>query len=484
MTEDAFARRFYADRAELDALGIQLRVDKPAEGFSEQENYSLAPEAFHLPAIAFTDDEHAALQTALSLLDGEFAYAEPLRLALQQITWGRPSPFDSAAQRSVALGMSASAGGAELSARLAKIDTAIARRKRIEFEYFTMQSGEVAERRVDPYLLLYPGPPVLPRRPLARARRRARVPALAHPRQGRLRDEGRARLPAPDGLRPARSTRARSRGSSATRVGTAEIWVSDRIAWHVERNFGPYGEMVDAEDSGRVFRTDYAIPRLLIAWALGYGEHARIAGPPELAAEARERLDAIVERHTGEPFTSVAEGVPPRSEDPEALEAPARSRQEAAIRPERFARLVTLASVLIAAGRAGRRPPVSEVARAAADLRAGAARGHLGPQRRQLRRRRLRDLRRGPGRRDRDRHRALLGHLRPARAAAADRGQRADGGDRVPGHAPLAPPRRRRTTRSRPRSARSAATGCWSAAPAPTTPTSPATSAARSSRAT
>ena len=94
--------------------------------------------------------------------------------------------------------------------------------------------------------------------------------------------------------------------------------MSDRIAWHVERNFGPYGEMVDAEDSGRVFRTDYAIPRLLIAWTLGYGEHARIAGPPELAAEARERLDAIVERHSGEPFTSVAEGVPPRSEDPEA----------------------------------------------------------------------------------------------------------------------------------------------------------------------
>ena len=155
MTEDAFARRFYADRAELDALGIQLRVDKPAEGFSEQENYSLAPEAFHLPAIAFTDEEHASLQTALTLLDGEFAYAEPLRLALQQITWGRPSPLGSPAQRAVGLGITASAGGAEVSARLAKIDTAIYRRKRIEFEYFTMQSGEVAQRRVDPYQLLY-----------------------------------------------------------------------------------------------------------------------------------------------------------------------------------------------------------------------------------------------------------------------------------------------------------------------------------------
>src|SRR5215475_8481092 len=65
MTEDAFARRFYADRAELESLRIHLSVDKPADGLSEQENYSLTPEAFHLPPIAFTDSERAALQTAL-----------------------------------------------------------------------------------------------------------------------------------------------------------------------------------------------------------------------------------------------------------------------------------------------------------------------------------------------------------------------------------------------------------------------------------
>ncbi|MBA3406731.1 MAG: WYL domain-containing protein, partial [Solirubrobacterales bacterium] len=157
MTEDAFARRFYADRAELDSLGIHLSVDRPADGFSEQENYSLAPEAFFLPAVEFTDSELAALQTALSLLDGEFAYAEPLRLALQQLTWGRPSPLGSPAQRAIGLGITGSAGGAELSARLAKVDTAIYRRKRIEFEYFTMQSGETALRKVDPYELLFEG---------------------------------------------------------------------------------------------------------------------------------------------------------------------------------------------------------------------------------------------------------------------------------------------------------------------------------------
>src|SRR4051794_37535800 len=121
MNEDAFARRFYADRAELESLGIQLTVDKPVDGVAEQENYSLRPEEFHLPAIAFTDGELAALGTALSLLDGEFAYAEPLRLALQQLTWGRPSPLEAPEQTSVALGITASAGGHDLSQRLAKI---------------------------------------------------------------------------------------------------------------------------------------------------------------------------------------------------------------------------------------------------------------------------------------------------------------------------------------------------------------------------
>jgi proteasome accessory factor C len=360
MTEDAFARRFYADRAELDALGIQLRVDKPAEGFSEQENYSLAPEAFHLPAIAFTDEEHASLQTALKLLDGEFAYAEPLRLALQQITWGRPSPLDSPEQRSVGLGITASAGGAEVSARLAKIDTAIYRRKRIEFEYFTMQSGEVAQRRVDPYQLLYQGGQFY-------------LVGYSHERSGvrvfrlsRIRGKvAYATKAEHDFQRPAdfdpREYANRIRWQLGDTRGTAEIWVSDRIAWHVERNFGLYGEMADADDGdGRVFRTPYSIARLVISWVLGYGEHARIAGPPELVAEARDRLDAIVERHRGEPFTSLAEGRVPGEEAEEEAEAPSRSRQEAAIRPERFARLVTLASVLIAAGRAGRRLPVKE----------------------------------------------------------------------------------------------------------------------------
>src|SRR5205814_383653 len=189
MNEDAFARRFYADRAELDSLGIQLTVEKPMDGIAEQENYSLRPENFHLPAIAFTDGELAALQTALTLLDGEFAYAEPLRLALQQISWGRPADFDP--------------------------------------------------------------------RPFAN----------------------------------------RADWQFGDPVDTAEIHVSERIGWQVERHYGRYGEIEHEDDGSVVFRTEYANARQLAAWVLGLGEHARVLGPPALADEVARRAVLVAERH-------------------------------------------------------------------------------------------------------------------------------------------------------------------------------------------
>src|SRR5215216_2707462 len=362
MTEDAFARRFYADRAELDSLGIHLSIDRPADGFSEQENYSLAPEAFFLPAVEFSDAELAALQTALSLLDGEFAYAEPLRLALQQISWGRPSPLGSPAQRAVGLGITGSAGGAELSARLAKVDTAIYRRKRIEFEYFTMQSGDTAQRLVDPYELLFEGGQFYL---VGHSHERGAIRVF---RLSRIRGKvAYATKAEHDFQRPAdfdpRDYANRIPWQLGEPRGTAEIWVSDRIAWHVERNFGRYGELTDGDDGGHVFRTAYAIPRLLLAWVIGYEQHARLLGPPELVEELHQRLDRVVELHRGDPSVSIADGrVPGRAQHDRGSGSDGiRQRETAGIRPERFARLVTLASVLIQAGRAGERLDSAQV---------------------------------------------------------------------------------------------------------------------------
>jgi len=390
MNEDAFARRFYADRSELESLRIQLTVERPADGAAEQENYSLRPENFHLPPIAFTDKELAALQTALSLLDGEFAYAEPLRLALQQITWGRPSPLRAPEQRSVALGITASAGGHELSARLAKVETAIFRNKTIVFEYYTMERDEVSTRRVDPYHLLFQGGQFY-LLGYSHERKAIRVFRLSRIR-GKVSYATKAEH---DFHRPVdfdpRAYANRADWQLGEERGVAEILVCERIAWQIERHFGRYGEIVEpasaesradaaalaAEEGDVVFRTSYSSPRSIISWVLGLGANARLLGPAELGEELQRRLELLLERHGETPPSE-----PPRRRGSQQRAAGARiagaprsrasrraaqdgesgaARSEVAIRPERFARLVTLASILIRAGRAGERVPIGEL---------------------------------------------------------------------------------------------------------------------------
>jgi proteasome accessory factor BC len=364
MNEDAFARRFYADRSELEALGIQLSVDKPVEGLAEQENYSLPPENFHLPAIEFTDAELAGLQTALSLLDGEFAYAEPLRLALQQISWGRSNPLQAPEQRSIALGITASAGGHDLSQRLAKIETAIFRRKTIVFDYYTMQRDELGSRKVDPYQLLFQGGQFYL---VGRAHEREDIRVFRLSRiRGKVAYASKAEhdFQRPEEFDP-RSYANRIQWQFGEPVGTAEVRIGEKIAWQIERHFGRHGEMKpidDGTDSGdRVFATEYADARQLVAWVLGLGEQARLVGPPELVEELDKRLGLLSERHRGE--LELAPAVAPGAGDaPVEAESNGNGRREsAAIRPERFARLVTLASILIQNGRASRRIAAAEV---------------------------------------------------------------------------------------------------------------------------
>jgi proteasome accessory factor BC len=364
MNEDAFARRFYADRSELEALRIYLSVEKPVDGLVEQETYSLAPENFHLPPIEFTDQELAALHTALQLLDGEFAYAEPLRLALQQISWGRPSPLSSPERNTVALGITGSAGGHELSQRLAKIETAIFRRKTIVFDYYTMERDELGSRRVDPYQLLFRGGQFY-LVGYSHERKAIRVFRLSRIR-GKV---GYATKAEHDFQRPAdfdpRGYANRIDWQFGDPVGTAEVWIGRRIAWQIERHFGRYGEMRPADDDGdRTFLTPYANARQLIAWVLGLGEHARVIGPPELADELRERVELLTGRHSGEPQIAppVRSGADGLETDGTVAVADGNGHHpEGAIRPERFARLVTLASILIDAGRAGHRIDAREL---------------------------------------------------------------------------------------------------------------------------
>ncbi|HEV2723432.1 MAG TPA: WYL domain-containing protein, partial [Thermoleophilaceae bacterium] len=308
--------------------------------------YTLPPENFYLPAIEFSDQELGALRTALALLDGEFAYAEPLRLALQQLSWGKPSPLSAPEHQSVRLAMTASGGGRDLSQRLSKIETAIFRRKTILFEYYTMGRDAEEKRKVDPYHLLFRGGQFY-LVGYAHERGAVRVFRLSRIR-GKVGYSSKAEhdFQRPEDFDP-RAYATRADWQLGETQDTARIWLSDRIEWLVRRHLGDEVGTIEQADDGVIFETAYGDSRQLVSWVLGLGPRARILEPPELREEAEARVRLVAERHS-----STMDLSPPdtrrREEEPEDD-----GKRDTGIRPERFARLVTLAGILIETARGG-----------------------------------------------------------------------------------------------------------------------------------
>lgn len=366
MNEDAFARRFYADRAELDSLGIELHVDRPGDGFFEAELYTLPPENFYLPAIEFTDDELAALRTSLSLLtEGEFAYAEPLRLALQQVAWGHPNPLADPDSTPISMAKYASTSSRDLTQRLARIETAISRHKTITFEYHTIQRDEVSRRKVDPYHLVFRGGQFYligysHEREAVRVFRLSRI-------QGKV---GYATKSEHDFTPPEEFERRDyaelAEWQLGDTAGTARLFFRERIAWLIERDFGRYGTVTQADpaetgEEGIVLETEYASERELIAWVLRWRQNAEVLGPEELRQVADDRIALLRDRHLKDfdLAETAEEQAPPVRERRQRK----KSRSPAAIRPERFGRLVTLAGMLIGAAKEGRLLSASDLRR-------------------------------------------------------------------------------------------------------------------------
>ena len=149
--------------------------------------------------------------------------------------------------------------------------------------------------------------------------------------------------------------------------GTGRVFLRERIAWLVERDFGGYGKLRKATKQdgvrgrGAIYETEYASPRQLISWVLGWRENAKLLEPKDLAArggrEAGAASEAAQRRVHGREDGLPGRMAPRRNGRPRS----ANGRSESVIRPERFARLVTLAGLLIGAARQQARLSVDTV---------------------------------------------------------------------------------------------------------------------------
>jgi predicted DNA-binding transcriptional regulator YafY len=292
MSDEAFARRFYSDRTELINLGVPLHSQR--DEFTGEELYTLRSENYFLPELRLEEDELAALQTALYRLEGEFAYSEPLRLALQNLALGRPGLDEERTETAVRIAVRDPDYSPEMSGRLTKLENAIAKQRTVKFPYYSIARDVESERTVNPYALLHDRESwyVIGLDQDAKDIRTFRVSRVRGDIRFATRRERDFR--APTDFEPA-EYRGRQDWQFGEIVGEAEIELDPNTAWWAER-------MIElGEVAGDVFKTPYAGLDALAGWVLRQEGRARPLAPPALVKEVERGLGRVVEVHKGEP---------------------------------------------------------------------------------------------------------------------------------------------------------------------------------------
>jgi proteasome accessory factor BC len=331
MSDEAFARRFYSDRAELLALGVPL--DSQRDEFTGEELYRLSSERYFLPPLELTDEELAALQTCLYLLEGQFAYAEPLRLALQNLALGRPGFEDAPTETARAVELHDPGYSPELPGRLAKLEGAISKNRTLKFEYWSIVRDEHRERTVNPYALLFDrGQWYVVGLDLDDEKVKTfRVSRIRGDIRLATRRERDFRLPEDFDADEYRQGPPWQVGESK---GEARIQVGGDTAWWVDRVYGGFGKIEDD-----VFVTDYSDLGQLSSWILRQDGRAVPLAPPELRRLVRADLDLVQKRHEGRLPRIAAEAIQAVAE--------AEGRPASPVPPERFGLLQALLAYLL-----------------------------------------------------------------------------------------------------------------------------------------
>ncbi|HUP33576.1 MAG TPA: WYL domain-containing protein [Gaiellaceae bacterium] len=334
MSDEAFARRFYSDRAELIALGVPLHSQR--DEFTGEELYTLRSENYFLDELRLDDDELAALQTALYMLEGTFAYAEPLRLALQNLALGRPGFDDAPTETAASVQVRDPDYSPEMAGRLSKLESALSKQRTIKFSYWSPRRDQTRERTLNPYALRRDrGTWYVVGHDLDHdAIRTFRVSRIRGDIRFATRRERDFRLP--EGF-DVEQHRVGEEWQHGPVLGTAKVEVNGDTAWWVHRTLSDAGTLADG-----VFETEYAAIEPLAGWVLRQNGRAVPLEPEELRAACADGLRRVRAAH---------EGDPPKLAREKAVVAVGLSSERPAppVAPERFAVLQALLAYLLAA---------------------------------------------------------------------------------------------------------------------------------------
>ena len=297
---DALRKQLARDVEALGGAGIQVEVEGEADG----RRYRLRPSGFSPASLELDRGERAILVGALRELRRDFPYAGPLRLAVANLIGAASAGSEEEVDRSSGIDGAAFAAAVatsqdeDVSGRVGRLESAVARRKRVRFDYYSISRNETSSREVEPYALSLldgiwymtgwdTGREAVRQFRLSRVRSRIVFATKKEAGDFGVPENFERRFAGP-----------RAPWQLGEPDGRARIRVSHEAFAAARRRFLWAVSLDRFEESGyRVLSTPFSGERQLAGWILSLGEEALALSPPPLVGRATDGLERIVEAH-------------------------------------------------------------------------------------------------------------------------------------------------------------------------------------------
>ena len=294
---DAMRKQLARDVEALAGAGITIEVSGSTEG----RRYRLPPSGFSPVSLDLTVEERAVLAGALRELRRDFPYSRPLRLAVANLIGaasatdgdGTPDEDDAAFAAAVA-----TSRDEDVARKVGTLESAVSRRKRVRFDYYSISRDETAGREVEPYALsLIDGTWYVTGYDADRdAVRQFRLSRI----RGRVvfatkREAGDFEAPEDSELRFAGPRAPWQLGEP---VGTARVRLSPEALAATRRRY-PSAVSIEGSDGDgpKIVSTPYSGERQLAGYVLSLGEGALALSPPSLVGRIARGLERMADAH-------------------------------------------------------------------------------------------------------------------------------------------------------------------------------------------